>query len=153
MGRRNGEAALGSGRRYRFGFEIVRMPRRRLRKHLVGVVFAFIFASGCVALFREPTCALSSGGFRVVVGLLAVLWLNHVLVVAIHLPLRLRVDVGHEDGTVAVEWMRLSGVVAGVVILLSEIGQVLSRGDGDRAIAPVSVVLGAGGETFELVRQ
>eukprot|EP00965_Chrysotila_dentata_P160392 5295640-Pleurochrysis_carterae.AAC.1 len=103
------------------------MPRRRLREHFVGVVFTFSFASRCGALFGKPTCALSSGGFGI--------------------------DIGDEDGSVAVERVRLASVVARVVIIFREIREVRSRGESARAVTPISVMLGAVGETLELVCQ
>eukprot|EP00965_Chrysotila_dentata_P224872 6194439-Pleurochrysis_carterae.AAC.1 len=100
-----------------------------------------------------PTLELSSGSRRVVVGLVAVLWLHGVLVVAsvVPFPSGLWVNVPDEVSAVAVEWVRLARVVALKSVILSV--EFIERDSGRPHVLPIAhetIVTCACREAFEL---
>eukprot|EP00965_Chrysotila_dentata_P251424 6210033-Pleurochrysis_carterae.AAC.3 len=109
------------------------MTRWRFREHCASVKLAVIIALSRGALFGCPALALGSGSNWIVVSLVAVLGLNSVGIVSVteHRPVRGRVDVADEDGSISVEWTWLAGVVARIPVKLGEdlAGDILYKGE------------------------
>eukprot|EP00965_Chrysotila_dentata_P127932 4230542-Pleurochrysis_carterae.AAC.1 len=124
------------------------MPWRWLREHFIGVMLAFGFTRCRSALVGKPASALGRGSSRVVVAFPAILRLHRVLVVAVHLPTRFRIDVADEDSPVTVERMWLAGIVSRVSVVFRVIAEVHSRGQNVGAVSHESVVPGAIGEAL-----